>query len=168
MSLSKQLYLIITFTFLLIFTGNTIISVNNTKLYLEQESTSKAQDTATSLGMILKSFISNKKDPEIASTINAISDSGFYSYIKLEDNLYTFTDKELLEQLDNLKILNWTVLDVYVDKSYGEVILNSDENLLDELEELNNKEYNSSEKLESIVDNSYTFVPTKNIKTIHI
>jgi len=47
---------------------------------------------------------------------------------------------------------------------YGEVILNSDENLLDELEELNNEEYNSSEKLESIVDNSYTFVPTKKYK----
>jgi len=163
MSLSKQLYLIITFTFLLIFTGNTIISVQNTKDYLESESTSKAQDTATSLGMILKSLISNKKDPEIASTINAISDSGFYSSIRLEDNLYTFTDKELLEQLDDITNLQWEVSDVSIDKDYGEIILNSDDNLLDELNELNNEEPNNDE-ISSQTDNTYTFIPTNKFK----
>ncbi|HIP13836.1 MAG TPA: EAL domain-containing protein [Arcobacter sp.] len=160
MSLSKQLYLIITFTFLLIFTGNTIISIQNTKLYLEQESTSKAQDTATSLGMMLKSLISNKKDPEIASTINAISDSGFYSSIRLEDHLYTFTDKELLEQIDNLKDFNWKIDKVIIDKEYGEIILNEDDNLLDELLDESNEELKSN----NLKDNSYTFVPTNKFK----
>lgn len=42
MSLSKQLYIIISFIFLLIFTGNFIISVKNTKEYLELESLTKA------------------------------------------------------------------------------------------------------------------------------
>ncbi|MGB0989986.1 MAG: LapD/MoxY N-terminal periplasmic domain-containing protein, partial [Halarcobacter sp.] len=57
MSLSKQLYLIIIFIFFVIFTGNFIISVKNTKEYLELESQTKAQDTATSLGMSLRPLI---------------------------------------------------------------------------------------------------------------
>ena len=41
----------------MIFTGNFIISVNNTKEYLQLESTTKAQDTATSLGLTLKAYM---------------------------------------------------------------------------------------------------------------
>ena len=90
MSLSKQLYIIISFIFFMIFAGNFIISVKNTKEYLEIESVTKAQDTATSLGMTLKSFMDDKKDPEIVSIINAIANRGFYKEIRLEDVMVYF------------------------------------------------------------------------------
>ena len=76
MSLSKQLYIIISIIFFMIFTGNFIISVKNTKEYLETESITKAQDTATSLGMSLKNLLKDKSNPEIESIINAIANRG--------------------------------------------------------------------------------------------
>ena len=42
MSLSKQLYIIIAIIFFMIFTGNFLISVKNTKEYLEVESITKS------------------------------------------------------------------------------------------------------------------------------
>ena len=89
MSLSKQLYIIISFIFLMIFTGNFIISVKNTRDYIETEAVTKAQDTATSLGMTLKPYMKNKKDPEIVSIVNAIANRGFYKEIRLEDIEYS-------------------------------------------------------------------------------
>ena len=67
MSLSKQLYIIISIIFFMIFAGNFIISVKNTKEYLEIESITKAQDTATSLGMSLKTLLKDKYDPEMVA-----------------------------------------------------------------------------------------------------
>lgn len=161
MSLSKQLYIIISFIFIILFVGNTVITIQNTKEYLELESTSKAKDTATSLGMILKSFISNKKDPEIASTINAIADSGFYSSIRLEDSYYSFSDKELLQNNTTLDGLLWEIKDIKIDKKYGEIIINTDDTLADELNELEGLE---DENIDNIVDKVYTFIPTKEFK----
>ena len=77
MSLSKQLYLIISMIFLLIFTGNFIISVKIQKSIWKQSRLQKAQDMATSLGMSLKSLLKDKTNPEIESIINAIGNSGF-------------------------------------------------------------------------------------------
>ena len=97
MSLSKQLYLIISFIFFMIFTGNFIISVKNTKKYLETESISKAQDAATTLGFNLKTLINDKNNPEIESTINAVSNSGFYKEIRLEDALFSIKESDLIK-----------------------------------------------------------------------
>jgi len=63
----------------MIFSGNFIISVNNFTEYLKIESKSKAQDTATSLGVRLKPLINDDvNDPEIGLIISAIANSGFY------------------------------------------------------------------------------------------
>ena len=77
MSLSKQLYILISIIFFMIFTGNFIISVKNTKEYLQTESVTKAQDTATSFRNESKNLLKDKTDPEIESTINAIANRGF-------------------------------------------------------------------------------------------
>ena len=161
MSLSKQLYLIISFIFLIIFTGNSVITLQNTKEYLQIESTSKAKDTATSIGMILKSMIANKKDPEIKSTITAIADSGFYESIVLEDIYYTFTDKEIIQSSTNPNNLNSIISNINIDKKYGEIIKNDDDELLNELNELENQNDNISETMK---DNIYTFIPTNDFK----
>jgi EAL domain-containing protein (putative c-di-GMP-specific phosphodiesterase class I)/GGDEF domain-containing protein len=153
--------MIISFVFLLIFVGNTIITINNTKDYLEEESITKAKDTATSLGMILKLLISNKKDPEIVSTINAISDSGFYSQIRLEDAFYTFSDEDLLSKFITINGLKWNVLHVDIDKKFGELIINTDNSLekeLDQLEDIDIDEHVNT----NLSDHIYTFLPSKN------
>ena len=102
MTLSKQLYIIISFIFFMIFTGNFIISVTNFKNYLIVESTTKSQDTATSLGMSLKSLIDDKTDSEIESTIRAIANRGFYKEIRLEDVEFTFSKKDLINKNSKL------------------------------------------------------------------
>jgi len=157
MSLSKQLYIIISFLFLIIFIGNSVITIQNTKEYLQIESSSKAQDTATSIGMILKSIISNKKDPEIKSTITAITDSGFYESIILEDIYYSFTDKELIQSTNNLDDLSAKISNINIDKKYGEIIQNNDDELMSELNELESEHDISN----NVKDNSYTFIGSK-------
>ena len=106
MSLSKQLYIIISIIFFMIFTGNFIISVNNTKEYLETESVTKAQDTATLLGMSLKSLLKDKNDPEIESTINAIANRGFYKEIRLENSYFSIKDSDLIKNSIDLWLKN--------------------------------------------------------------
>ena len=99
MRLSMQLYILITLIFLMVFVGNFLITMQNTKDYLKTEMTIKAKDTATSLGMILKNLISDKTDPEIELTINAISDSGFYKEIRLEDISYIINKDNIAKYL---------------------------------------------------------------------
>lgn len=109
MSLSKQLYLIITFIFFVIFTGNFIISIKNTKEYLEIESQTKAQDTATSLGMSLRPLIKDKNDPEIETIIKAISNRGFYKEIRLEDSDFVISDDYLLSTINSNYPSDWRI-----------------------------------------------------------
>ena len=128
MSLSKQLYIIISIIFILIFTGNFIISVKNTKEYLEIESITRAQDTATSLGMSLKTLLKDKYDPEIGSIINAIANRGFYKEIRLENSFFNIQDSDLIRASKDLDGSKWTVSNVLIDERIGklEIIGNGD------------------------------------------
>lgn len=141
MSLSKQLYLIIAFIFFIIFTGNFIISVKNTKEYLEIESSTKAQDTATSLGMSLKPLLKDKQDPEIESIIRAISNSGFYKEVRLEDADFTISESELTAASTDLDDSNWQITDISVNPKYGHIEkIESDEIMNEKLLKLENEE----------------------------
>jgi len=84
MSLLKQLFILIAVIFLVIFTVNFIISVNNTRSYLEIEAEIHAQDTATSLGLSLSPHMTaGENDPLLLTMINAIFDRGYYKQIRL-------------------------------------------------------------------------------------
>ncbi|MBW6452499.1 MAG: EAL domain-containing protein [Methyloprofundus sp.] len=83
MSLSKQLLILISTLFLIIFSLNFVLSVNNIKGYLEGEAKIHAQDTATSLGLSLSPYMINETDPIIETTMRAIFDRGYYQEIKL-------------------------------------------------------------------------------------
>jgi len=85
MSLSKQLLILISALFLMIFSLNFVLSVNNIKSYLEGESQVHAQDTATSLGLSLSPYMVDVTDPIIETTMNAIFDMGYYQEIRLVD-----------------------------------------------------------------------------------
>ena len=85
MSLSKQLLILISALFLIIFSVNFVLSVNNIRSYLEGESQIHAQDTATSLGLSLSPYMVDTQDPVLETMMKAIFDRGYYKEIKLVD-----------------------------------------------------------------------------------
>lgn len=85
MALSKQLFLLISFLFLIIFSVNYITGVNNTRNYLQTEARIHAEDTATSLGISLQPYIGDKDDTILPTLINAVFDRGYYGSIVLTD-----------------------------------------------------------------------------------
>ena len=94
MSLSKQLMLLISLIFLVIFTVNFYTSVSNIRDYLQIESEIHAQDTATSMGLSLSPYILDEDDTILETMINAIFDRGYY----LEIVLLNRHDKELVRK----------------------------------------------------------------------
>ena len=162
MSLSKQLYIIISIIFFMIFTGNFIISVKNTKEYLEIESVTKAQDTATSLGMSLKNLLKDKSNPEIESIINAIANRGFYKEIRLEDSYFSIKDSDLIKNTKDLPKGKWQISNLKIDEKIGEIEqLTSLLSMEEELNALENIADENSEKQtqNSELENSYIFTP---------
>ena len=78
MSLSKKLGFIISLLFLLVFVGTMFISINATRIYMEEQMASHAQDTATSLGLSITHAVKNKDKATMETMVNAIFDSGYY------------------------------------------------------------------------------------------
>lgn len=161
MSLSKQLYIIIAIIFFIIFSGNFVISVKNMKEYLEIESLTKSQDTATSLGMSLRPLIKDKHDPEIESILKAISNSGFYKEIRLENVDFTITSDELIGAAKQLDDSNWELTSVKVDPKYGKIEkIQSDESLNEQLLKLENEKEDLGFIEEKEIQ-KYRFLPSK-------
>lgn len=96
MSLSKQLVILVSLLFLLIFSINFALSVRNIKTYLEGEAAVHAQDTATSLGLSLSPYMRDENDPLIKTMIQAIFDRGYYREISLVN-----VDHEILVELND-------------------------------------------------------------------
>ena len=166
MSLSKQLYIIIAFIFFMIFAGNFIISVKNTKEYLETESTTKAQDTATSLGMGLKSLLKDKQDPEIESIITAIANRGFYKEIRLVDAYFTISETELIRSSLDLDDSLWKVSNLRIDPLFGKIEkITSDSEIIKELSALENEKVEEIEDLPlETEEDIYTYLPSQKYK----
>lgn len=165
MTLFKQLNIFIAVLFFIIFTGNFIISVQNTKEFLVEESVSKAQDTATSLGFTLKPLMKNKKDPEIESTIKAVANRGFFNEIRLEDIGFTFTDMQLIEASPDIDGFHWKVSEVTIDPQYGEFFsAKDDQKMIEQLAQLENETQEVFEESEEIKDDSYLFIPSSSVK----
>ena len=164
MSLSKQLYIIISIIFFMIFAGNFIISVKNTKEYLEIESTTKAQDTATSIGMSIKPLINDKYDPEIETIIKAIANRGFYKEIRLEDISINFTTNDLISNSKELDLSNnWTISNIRIDDKFGKIELQKNDSKFENA--LNKLEDEAFEISDDELSNSfYTFIPNKQYK----
>ncbi len=78
MSLRRLLELIISALFLIVFAGTMLISVNNTRAYLQEQMESHAQDTATSLALSLTPAIESGDWPTANSMVDAIFDRGYY------------------------------------------------------------------------------------------
>ena len=85
MSLSKQLLILLSFVFFIVFSASFILSVGNIKNYLEVQSEFHVQDTATSLGLSLSPYMVDDQDPMLRTMMNAIFDMGYYKEMRLED-----------------------------------------------------------------------------------
>ncbi len=86
MSLTKQLFILLSSLLLMVFAVNFILTINNIRSYLEGEAQIHAQDTATSLGLSLSPYMQQPEDPIIELRMNAIFDMGYYQEIKLLDS----------------------------------------------------------------------------------
>lgn len=100
MSLSKQLLLLLSLVFFIIFSASLVLSISNIKSYLEVESQFHVKDTATSLGLSLSPHMNDEKDPILETMMAAIFDTGYYSEIRLVN----IENKELVK-LTNSKIV---------------------------------------------------------------
>lgn len=85
MPLSKQLLLLISALFLLMFCLNFGLSIAQAKAYLQVEARNHAQDTATSLGLSLSPYMHQPQDQMIKTMTSAIFDRGYYREIRLLD-----------------------------------------------------------------------------------
>jgi EAL domain-containing protein (putative c-di-GMP-specific phosphodiesterase class I)/GGDEF domain-containing protein/HAMP domain-containing protein len=92
MSLSKQLLILLTLIFLIVFSVNFVMSMDNIRSYLQGESEVHVQDTATSLGLSLSPHMADETDPILRTMMNAIFDTGYYKEMRLLD----VDDKELI------------------------------------------------------------------------
>lgn len=86
MTLFRQLIIIITALFLVVFLGAFIVSVNNTRAYLSSQLQSHAQDAATSLGLSLSPHATSNDLITMTLMVDAMFDSGYYRAIKVADN----------------------------------------------------------------------------------
>ena len=85
MTLARQLLLIVSLMFLLIFIGTMTITLDNTRRYLITQLESHAQDTATSLGLSLSPHLAMEDTLLMESMVDAIFDRGYYREIVVED-----------------------------------------------------------------------------------
>ena len=86
MTLTRQLVVLILALMAFVFLGSYLITLNNTRTYLETQLESHAQDAATSLGLSITSHMSNNDLASVTSMVDAIFDRGFYSLVLVEDN----------------------------------------------------------------------------------
>ena len=85
MTLLRQLILAILALLLLVLAGSVIISVSNTRHYLDAQLQSHAQDAATSLGLSLSTSAAEGDHATMESMVDAMFDSGYYRSIHIVD-----------------------------------------------------------------------------------
>ena len=158
MSLMKQFFIIITVVFISVFVSNFVISIQNTKEYIEEELTTKAKDTATSLGMLLKKHISTKDYSELDLIIKSVADSGFYNEIRLEDAYFSFNKVDLLVG-DNSNIRLEDITKTWIDNNQGELIENNENIMEQQLNMIENIEENISIENKNTL---FTYIPNNN------
>ncbi|WP_417760632.1 EAL domain-containing protein [Shewanella sp.] len=84
-SLRFQLHLLIILVALLTFTSSLYLSIQSTQQYLNTQMQSHAQDTATSLGLSISSYLDDPNLVVAKTMVSAIFDSGYYEEIMFTD-----------------------------------------------------------------------------------
>ena len=107
-SLKLQIYSLIVFICMLSFSVKVYTDIDSTTDYLESQMASHAQDTATSLGLSISSFLEPGNITIAQTMASAIFDSGYYSSIRFIDG-----DGNILINLNNPRYVdsvpNWFI-----------------------------------------------------------
>ena len=75
MTLLRQLVIVIVTLFILLFVGTLLLSINNTRDYLNDQLRTISQDTATSLGLTLTPPMAENDMAVVDRMVSAVSDS---------------------------------------------------------------------------------------------
>ncbi len=83
MTLFKQLFMGTSITFLVVLGATETIYIRNAHKYLQEELASHAQETATSLGMVLATAMAENDVVRAEVTVNALFDRSYYQSIRV-------------------------------------------------------------------------------------
>jgi diguanylate cyclase (GGDEF)-like protein len=122
MTLLRQLIIVIVTLFLLLFIGTLLLSISNTRDYLNEQLRTITQDTATSLGLTLTPPMKEKDMAVVDRMISAVSDSGYYREVSVVD----VEDKPLVSRSQKVKLGNvpqWFVDRVPLETPVGEALI---------------------------------------------
>lgn len=114
MTLYKQLVLIIVLMCVLIFLGTLGVNIHSTRLFLNEQLESHAQDTATSLSLSLSPHMVENDISTMTAMIDAIFDRGYYSEIRLLDmDGEPLIERTSTRELDGIPrfVVDWIELD---------------------------------------------------------
>ena len=100
MTLYRQMFLFIFLLCGLLFVAASIIKLQSTRAFLEEQLSSHAQDTATSLGLSILPYIGEGDLATVETMLNAVFDRGYYRGIVLSD----LDGKTLLERRQEIVI----------------------------------------------------------------
>jgi len=84
-TLFRQLIIAVVILFICLYAGNTLVSLHNNRLLVEDQMQVHAQDTATSLGLSMTQAAQEKDIATLDTMFNAVSDSGYYQRIFFTD-----------------------------------------------------------------------------------
>ncbi|HXK55165.1 MAG TPA: LapD/MoxY N-terminal periplasmic domain-containing protein, partial [Gammaproteobacteria bacterium] len=84
MTLSRQLIVLLLLLLSLVLMGTFVVSARNSRLYLEEQLASHAQDAATSLGLSISRSVAEGDRASIESLADAMFDRGSYRKIRIE------------------------------------------------------------------------------------
>jgi diguanylate cyclase (GGDEF)-like protein len=85
MTLLRQLMIVIVLIFMMLFSANFVLTVYESRVYLDQQLRAHAQDTATSLGVSMATALAESDNANLNVLAGAVFDRGFYQHITLID-----------------------------------------------------------------------------------
>ena len=120
MGLAQQLITLLSLLLMCVFGGSFLLGVNQAKTYLNQQLGVHAQDTATALAVALGPAVAKGDSVAAASMVQAISDGGFFSSVRVE----THDGQSLAERVTPLRMegvpawfVQWVALDMPVKEA---------------------------------------------------
>lgn len=122
MTLLKQLIIVIVALFFMLFAGTMLLSINNTRDYLNDQLRTISQDTATSLGMTLSVPLAENDAVVVERLVSAVSDSGYYREVVVSD----VEGRILVERRQEVKlgdVPQWFVDRVPLETPVGEALV---------------------------------------------
>lgn len=120
MTLNRQLIFTVILIFVASFSGTFMISVNNSRQYLNNQLRAHAQDTATMLGLSVSPHLNDQAT--VDSMVSAVFDRGDYRLIRIEDNEKALiTERKVGVKIDGVP--GWFVRFVPLSAEVGESLI---------------------------------------------